>query len=173
MIQPKLKKCKGTGVAKGYGCGDLNIKRVYGLGLKCRCYQDWLFESEEGKKKVAKATLKATKVRTEYYKAKELNNVVMSGKSKMSYVKTLVHKAVRLRDQYKPCVSCGKSWNSEFQAGHYFKAELYNTIKLHFDNIHGQCVQCNIHEEGNLNEYALRLPNRIGEDKFKQLNELA
>ena len=38
----KEKKCKGHGVAKGFGCGKMiDVKfRVYGLG-KMSCYRDW------------------------------------------------------------------------------------------------------------------------------------
>ena len=53
-IKVKEKKCKGIGKAIGYGCGSMQLKRVYGLGLNCRCYQNWLLNSEEGKNKLKK-----------------------------------------------------------------------------------------------------------------------
>lgn len=48
------KPCKGTGLAKGYGCGKLNYKRTYGLGEECRCYQNWLFNAPEAEGKRSK-----------------------------------------------------------------------------------------------------------------------
>ena len=60
---PSLKKCKGTGKAKGEGCGqDLQYTerggmKVYfskfGLGTSgCRCFYNW-FESPKAIKKVS------------------------------------------------------------------------------------------------------------------------
>ncbi len=85
----------------------------------------------------------------------------------------VVHNFVKLRDKGRPCVSCLRDWNSSFQAGHYHKAELFSSLKFHLDNIHSQCPLCNNYKEGNLNDYALNLPNRIGKEQFIALNRLA
>ena len=85
----------------------------------------------------------------------------------------VVHEYVKLRDKLKPCISCGTQWHLDFQAGHYFKAELFSSLKFYLMNIHGQCVQCNGYLEGNLNQYGLNLPERIGQDTFNELIELA
>ena len=87
--------------------------------------------------------------------------------------KTIVHKMVRLRDQGLPCISCGSQWTPKFQAGHYHKAELFTSIKFDFFNINGQCAKCNIHLEGNVDNYKLRLPYRIGQVDFEKLNKRA
>jgi hypothetical protein len=89
------------------------------------------------------------------------------------YTKTIVHAYVRERDKYKPCISCGCRWNDEFQAGHYHKAELFNAIRFDVMNIHGQCFKCNIHLDGNLDEYKLRLPERIGVEEYEKLSKRA
>lgn len=60
-----------------------------------------------------------------------------------------------------------------FQAGHYFKSELFSTIRFHEWNINGQCEQCNMRKDGNVNNYALRLPDRIGQENFNELTRLA
>ncbi len=78
-----------------------------------------------------------------------------------------------MRDKGKPCISCGTPWHQDFQAGHFYKAELFSTIKFHELNIHGQCVQCNIRKEGNESEYRVNLPQRIGKENFDHLNHLA
>ena len=172
MIQPKEKNCKGTGQAKGYGCGKPTIHRVYGLGKMC-CYADWLFNSEAGKIKVEKATLKATKPRKELEKAKEETKQNKSLSALLINVRTVCHTYIKKRDYGKPCISCGEPWHKDFQAGHYYKAELYSTLKLNEYNIHGQCPGCNIRKEGNLSEYTVNLPKRIGVDVFDTLNKLA
>lgn len=79
------------------------------------------------------------------------------------------HEYIRFRDKGKPCISCDTPWHKDFHAGHFYKAELYSSLRLDENNINGQCVRCNIREEGNLNGYALNLPKRIGETKFKVL----
>lgn len=171
-VEIKYKPCKGTGKAKGYGCRKDVLKRTYGLGMSC-CYVDWLLNSPEGKAKVAKNTLKATKPRKDFEQFKKNHKRKETLKGHELRTKAVVHAAIRRRDKGKPCSSCGTGWNSDFQACHYHKAELYNALRFNEDNIHGGCVKCNIHLNGNLEEYTVRLPHRIGQDKFNELNRLA
>lgn len=172
MIEPKPKPCKGTGQAKGYGCGKITKYRVYGLGKMC-CYANWLLTSENGKIKLAKAELKVTKDRRELEAVKEEKKQRNGLATLLKSVRDVCHKYVRLRDKGKPCISCGEPYHKDHQAGHFYKAELFSSIKFNEDNIHGQCVQCNIRREGNESEYRVRLPNRIGKEKFEKLNDLA
>lgn len=169
----KEKPCKGAGKAKGYGCGSLELVRTYGLGYSCGCYPKWLYSTKEGKEKVKRATLIATKDSREL-KAEEER---IKEETKLSYLlvntRTVCHNYIRKRDKGKPCISCGTKWRPNFQAGHFYKAELYSTLKFHQDNIHGQCSKCNIREEGNLSKYAVELPKRIGLEKYESLNRLA
>jgi hypothetical protein len=87
--------------------------------------------------------------------------------------RTIVHKAIKHRDRGKPCISCGCSWNEDFQAGHGFKAETYKSLRFDFQNINGQCVKCNIRLEGNFDNYILNLPYRIGQEEFDKLKKRA
>ena len=172
MIEPKEKPCKGTGLAKGYGCGKKTKHRVYGLGKMC-CYANWLLTSENGKIKLEKARLKATAPRKEFESYKEERKNRESLATLLKSVKDKCHEYIRLRDKGKPCISCGHSWHQDHQAGHFYKAELFSTIKFNELNINGQCVKCNIRLEGNESEYRINLPKRIGKDKFEHLNNLA
>jgi hypothetical protein len=115
---------------------------------------------------------------------KEQNNALLTDMSKeinerkglttvLNSVKNACHKYIRERDKGKPCVSCGTQWHKDFHAGHYYKAEIFSSIKFNEYNINGQCVKCNIRKEGNLNDYEINLPNRIGIDSFKALKQLA
>ena len=168
----KPKKCKGTGIAKGYGCGEMATFRTYGL-CQNKCYPKWLFNTPEGKEKVQKATLKATKDRRDLEKAEKQ----MKERKSLSYLlestKNACHKYIRLRDKGKPCISCGNAWKPNFQAGHFYKAELYSLLRFNEWNINGQCEQCNLRKEGNLNPYSVNLPKRIGQEKFKELKQIA
>tara|TARA_R110002096_G_scaffold423748_1_gene631196 strand:+ start:1762 stop:2367 length:606 start_codon:yes stop_codon:yes gene_type:complete len=172
MTDPKPKKCKGTGIAQGYGCGTITRHRTLGLGKMC-CYANWLLTSENGKIRLAKATLKVTATRKEFEKYKVERRQRIGLTTLLESVKKSCHQFVRLRDKGKPCISCGTEWHQDFQAGHFFKAELFSTIKFNELNIHGQCVQCNIRKEGNESEYRLNLPKRIGKESYEDLIVLA
>ncbi len=101
------------------------------------------------------------------------DKLAKSIKSAIESTRLVVHEYIRLRDEGKPCISCGCNWNDGFQAGHYYKAELFHTLKFHFLNIHGQCYRCNNFLEGNINMYSLYLPERIGQKPFLELTKLA
>lgn len=98
-------------------------------------------------------------------------------KTKSYYVnslQTLVNKYVRLRDDGNECISCDKILDSKrmkFDAGHYFNVGQYPQAELRFnpDNIHGQCTQCNRERRGNLIEYREKLIQKIGQERFQQL----
>ena len=83
------------------------------------------------------------------------------------------HLYIRLRDKHKPCISCGCNWHKDFHAGHFYKAELFSTIKFNEYNINGQCQKCNLRKEGNESEYSVNLPKRIGTEAFEELDYLA
>ena len=172
MIEVKPKPCKGTGLARGYGCGVITKHRTYGLGNMC-CYANWLLTSENGKIKLAKATIKAVKPREDFEDYKKERKNKRSLRQAKESTKKIVHEYVRLRDKGKPCVSCLQPWNDEHQAGHANKAELFETLKYNLHNINGQCVGCNIHKDGNLEGYFVNLPKRIGKAEFDELMRLA
>ena len=167
----KEKKCKGTGVAIGYGCGTMRQYRTYGLGRAC-CYVTWLLNSKAGKEKVEKMTLKVSEPRKSLEKAEKKHKETNGIASALTTTKQVVHEMVRLRDKNNPCISCGCQWNNEFQAGHCYPTR-YRSIRFNFFNINGQCVGCNIGKDGNETQYLLKLPLRIGKDIFKNLQRLA
>jgi hypothetical protein len=78
---------------------------------------------------------------------------------------------IRLRDTGKPCISCDRQLRDKFDASHYFSVGAYPNVRFHEDNVHGGCVYCNQHLHGNISEYAIRLPLRIGEKRYKELLE--
>lgn len=171
MVKIKQKKCKGTSAVSVKGCGTLSYWRKYGLCKKC--YTDWLLNTEDGKEKLNKATIKATKPRRDLEKAIKADKEKKSLSTLKSNTTHLVHRYIRLRDKGKPCISCGQSWSSSFQAGHFYPAGKYSTLKYDEDNIHGQCQSCNLRKYGNFDSYALRLPKKIGDKRYKELRERA
>lgn len=113
-------------------------------------------------KQNAKAWQKEKKIRKEGLK---------THKDYLKDLEKVVNEFIRVRDKDKPCVSCGSAAGSyTMSAGHYFPVGSYGNVRFDEDNIHGQCwFNCNKNKHGNLAEYTLRLPNRIGKDRFEQL----
>lgn len=120
-----------------------------------------------------KAEEKANKERLKNEKFKNELVYEKSIKASLINTKTQVHAFIRERDKYKPCISCGTEWNNEFQCGHHYKNETFETLKFHLDNLHGQCKRCNLFLDGNFDNYALNLPNRIGLERYNYLVNLA
>ena len=171
-IEAKEKPCKGTGKAKGHGCGKMVLERVYGLGKYC-CYKSWLLNTPEGKERINKATLKATKPRRELEQAEKQRIANKSMSSLLLYLRDICHEYIRTRDKGKPCISCGCQWHSDFQAGHYKKAELISSLKFDERNINGQCVKCNIRKDGNIEGYRIGLIERYGSKYLEELDKEA
>jgi len=174
MLEPKEKPCKGNNSKTfGLGCGKPTKYRVYGLGKMCGCYSDFLLNTEAGKLILNKSILKVQKPRLEMQKVEKLDKETKTLKASLINTRMQVHAYVRERDKGKPCVSCGCDWNNNFQAGHYYKAETFETLKFNLENINGQCQKCNLFLDGNFDNYGLNLPSRIGIDKFNELTKLA
>jgi len=171
MIEPKKKPCKGNFNAKGYGCGKMVLHRTYGLGMSC-CYRTWLLNSEQGKAKLKKAQDKASAPRKSLEEATRKTKEIKGIASMLTMTKLIVHKMIRLRDEGKPCISCGCQWTKEFQAGHCYPTR-YRSIRFHFHNINGQCQKCNLFLDGNETQYLIQLPLRIGQEDFDELKIMA
>jgi hypothetical protein len=170
MIKAKEKKCGGTTPeTKNFGCGVVTFHRVYGL-CKSKCYPQWLMNTEAGKLKMQKAILKASKPRLELERAKDEHKKQKATKSLLVNVRNELHTYVKKRDKGLPCISCGCSYHSRFQAGHFYKAELYSNMKFDPNNIHGQCPQCNMYRDGNEQGYRQGLIVRHGKDFVNKLD---
>ena len=172
------KKCKGTGKAKGYGCGsELNYSEnnglktynsKYGLGLYC-CYTNWLSSSFEGKKLIQKATVTGKnkiekKAKTEkFHKDRKWKKENKSLRALQNDARRVFQKYIRLRDDKKTCISCGTIYAREWDGGHYLKAETYTGAIFDEVNVNKQCDSCNRFKDGNLIEYRKGLINRYSE----------
>jgi hypothetical protein len=174
MIQPKKKKCKGTGKAKGYGCGDKHYPHRYGLCLDC--FKDWLF-SEDGKETLNKSIIQGKK-KSQVEKKKEFKKLKIENKSIASLIQEArapFQKLIRIRDHGQDCICCDKPlpFNiGDYDGGHFLKAELYTGLIFHPDNVHGQTTHCNKYGHGNETGYSEGLKRRIGIDRYKELHGL-
>lgn len=112
------------------------------------------------------------KVRKDHFRqTKEMKQQLKTKSNWLNDLQKVFNEYIRLRDRNKPCISCGKKLIGKYDAGHYFTVGAYPNLRFYEDNVHGQCVECNQHKHGNISEYSLRLPNRIGQDCFNKLLE--
>lgn len=77
---------------------------------------------------------------------------------------------IRRRDEYYPCISCGKPGN---QAGHYYSVKQFSALRYEEDNCHLQCPYCNCYCHGNIQMYRVGLLKRIGEERLLRLEAKA
>lgn len=169
----KQKKCKGKGIASGFGCGTPTYIFKYGLG-KC-CYGDFLFNSSAGQKLVEAAKIKSKKTieKQERKVKKEQSFELLSYPKRVQKARIVFQKWIRFRDKYEACISCGTPFAEEYHAGHYRKAELYSQLIFHEDNCRKQCLQCNKFLDGNEANYRINLVKKIGEERVKYLESFA
>ena len=88
-----------------------------------------------------------------------------------------VNKYVRVRDEGKPCISCGTPLlklgrrGGDYDAGHYRSVGSAPHLRFAVDegNIHGQCKRCNKWLVGNVVSYRKGLIMRLGLDAVEQL----
>jgi len=87
-------------------------------------------------------------------------------------LQVIFNKYVRLRDKNLPCISCGTQKDVRWSAGHYFPAGSYPMVRFDEDNVWKQCWNnCNKNRHGNLANYKIGLIERVGENRFQELEE--
>lgn len=172
----KERPCKGIGKAYGFkGCGTVTAYRTYGLCDTCRA--SFLLNDERGKIILAKATLKATSPRLKAQKDLDIARVNKNAKTSLGALKKqtqlLFNSYIRMRDEGKPCISSNIPYRKDFDAGHCFSVGSYDGLRYDFDNVHGQSIKDNRFKEGNVTDYLVNLPNRIGKERADALIQRA
>jgi hypothetical protein len=80
---------------------------------------------------------------------------------------------INQRDKGLPCISCNKPINGRVNASHYFNANNHYMVRFDEDNVHSSCITCNQHLSGNLIPYRKYLIEKIGIERFEQLEAKA
>ena len=135
------------------GCQDARIKKAL----------------EKGRAQMKRA-VKETNRRLKEDDKKALEKLKTLGEYEIEAKKEF-QKWVRLRDKNDGCISCGNTQTTEWDGGHYFKAELYSGLIFHTDNCNKQCKQCNHRLHGNESNYRIGLVKKIGEERVNWLEE--
>ena len=76
---------------------------------------------------------------------------------------------IRIRDEFEPCISCGRSTGAKRNAGHYLSVGSHPELRFHEDNCHSQCEHCNSWKSGNAVAYRIRLIEKIGLERVEWL----
>lgn len=176
----KEKKCKGQGKAFGFvSCGKLVNVAYRKFGLCTSCYAAFIMDTDAGKLLLSKALTKAKVTVTKANKAKlsaerkDRKEKSISYSKRLQKARAVFQAAIRRRDVKEPCPSCGSFTKKKWDAGHYYKAELYSNVIFDEENVHKQCVYCNRDLAGNLIEYRKGLVARIGAERVQKLEERA
>lgn len=80
---------------------------------------------------------------------------------------TYFAKFIRLRDQDKPCITCGK-YTDEKDCGHFI-SRRFETVRFDEKNCSGQCIRCNRFQNGNQFEHGLKIDQRHGKGTAEAL----
>ena len=93
-------------------------------------------------------------------------------KSRAEWLKecqAIFNKFIRMRDEGKPCISCGRYHTGQYHAGHYRTVGAAPELRFNEINCHKQCSVCNNHLSGNLLEYRRGLVAKIGIERVEWL----
>lgn len=70
------------------------------------------------------------------------------------------------------CISCSKLYPAKgMHAGHYLSAGHNAVVRLNENNVHAQCVRCNMHLHGNQANYRMGLIEKIGKEAVEKLEQ--
>lgn len=100
---------------------------------------------------------------------KRIKESLKTRTQKIQEARKVFQRYIRERDKDKPCISCGTTTATKWDAGHYLKAEIYTGLIFNEDNVHRQCQRCNQYGGGMQVEYRMGLVDRIGKDAVNLL----
>lgn len=106
-------------------------------------------------------------------KKKKLKKELLSVQDWTKIAQQTFNQYIRLRDEGKPCISCGNENPKKINAGHFFSSGGHKAVTFDEDNVHLQCEYCNTYLSGNLINYREELIKRIGEERYESLSTKA
>jgi len=99
---------------------------------------------------------------------KEAKEKLKSKSEWLAQTQRVFNRYINLRDKGKPCISCNCKVDVP-HASHYFSVGSCPNLRFNEDNVHTSCVKCNLHLHGNISEYSIMLPKKIGQENFNKL----
>lgn len=113
------------------------------------------------RKRIKKEASEARKAKREYIDNDRSHQTKLTQKTFNAWV--------LVRDDGKPCSSCGRSTGCKMNAGHFLSVGSTPELRFHPLNVHVQCEHCNSFKSGNIGEYRPMLIDKIGLDKVEWL----
>jgi hypothetical protein len=98
-----------------------------------------------------------------------------SAKTISNYRKDLqiiINKIIRTIDEGHNCISSGRKYKSNDQAGHYYSVGAYPHLRFNLHNIYSQSVADNLYKSGNPIGFTTGLIRDFGEDWIKIVTKL-
>ena len=154
--QPKPKTCKNPDCRVSFvpqRLGQAVCNYTCGLAIKD-------VNQEKALKSLALVERREIKVRKEKLKSRA---------DHLREAQTVFNEWVRLRDAARPCVSCGRYHEGQYQAGHYRSVAACPELRFEPANVWKQCAPCNTYLSGNLLCYRISLLQLIGAEKVEWL----
>ena len=102
----------------------------------------------------------------------KLKSDLMTLPDHLKIAQMVFNKFIRLRDQGKECISCGKI-PKKANAGHYFSQGGHSAVRFDEDNVFLQCEHCNSYLSANLLNYQIGIQKRIGAERLLELHARA
>jgi hypothetical protein len=96
---------------------------------------------------------------------------VMTLAEYLKLAQSIFNQYINLRDKGLPCISCGCEVKAP-NASHFFSVGSTPELRFNELNVHTSCIRCNLYLHGNILEYAIRLPKRIGQENYELLVSL-
>ena len=120
------------------------------------------------------ATLQSKKEKKDWKEKKAaMVEKLMTHKDYLKLLQVVFNTFIRMRDAKQMCISCDCMMEGrKGDASHYFASGSNPALRFNEDNVHLSCVPCNQFKHGNLIEYGIRLPLRIGIERFESLAKL-
>lgn len=98
-----------------------------------------------------------------------------SAKTISNYRKDLqiiINKIIRTIDEGHNCISSGRKYKTNDQAGHYYSVGAYPHLRFNLHNIYSQSVADNLYKSGNPIGFTQGLIRDFGEDWIKLVTKL-
>ncbi len=134
----------------------VEFKPSNSLQRVCGFYCASKYASEQNNKSIRKVN----KAKLEGIKTKSVH---------LKELQVIFNSFIRERDKGQPCISCLKPITGKVDAGHFYSVGAYPNLRFNEDNCHSQCINCNQHNHGNIQEYSIGLLKRIGESRYTYL----
>jgi hypothetical protein len=103
---------------------------------------------------------------------KELRESAKTISTYRKELQIIINKIVREIDAGFNCISSGRPYKTNDQAGHYYSVGAYQSLRFNLHNIYSQSVADNLYKSGNPIGFTQGLIREFGEDWLKLVTKL-